>query len=62
MQTAIDHAHDPEVLEATLKIGKLEGTWPRFFARREQTIEDGAAAVREAWNQVAKPIDFHPAL
>ena len=56
VQTALEHADDPAVLEATLHIGKLEGTWARFFARREQVIETGTAAVRDAWNALGSNV------
>jgi 2'-5' RNA ligase len=36
VELAIEHASDPHILEATLNIGKLEGTWATFFDRREQ--------------------------
>lgn len=35
---AREHADDPGILEATLKIGQLEGTWATVFARREKVI------------------------
>ena len=60
MRTALEHADDPSVLEATLHIGKLEGTWARFFARREYTIEQGAADIRDAWTTLTKGIDVKP--
>lgn len=57
---ALDHDNDPHVLEATLHIGKLEGTWARFFERREQVVEQGAAAVRDSWTKVTGDIDVKP--
>jgi hypothetical protein len=43
---ALEHADDPGVLKATLQIGKLEGIWVTFFARREQTGTKQVAAAR----------------
>ena len=59
---ALDHADHPGVLEATLHIGKLEGTQARFFARREHAIQAGTIAVRDAWTTLAKTIDVAPAV
>jgi hypothetical protein len=57
---ALDHNDDQHVLEATLHIGKLEGTWARFFERREHVVEQGAAAVREAWTNLTSDVDVKP--
>jgi 2'-5' RNA ligase len=49
VRVALEHCGDEHILEATLNIGKLKGLWALFFARREQIIRDGIAAVLKAW-------------
>jgi 2'-5' RNA ligase len=56
VRVALENADDPHVLEATLNIGKLKGLWALYFARREQIIADGIAAVRKAWQSAAGKI------
>jgi 2'-5' RNA ligase len=58
VETALEHTDDPAVLEATLQIGKLEGTWALFFARREKLTEEHTAIVLRAWQAIAS--ELHP--
>ncbi|HET9893695.1 MAG TPA: hypothetical protein VFQ44_01930 [Streptosporangiaceae bacterium] len=53
---ATAHADDPRILEATLQIGKLEGTWATFFQRREHAITTGTDAVKKAWDTLTRDI------
>jgi 2'-5' RNA ligase len=45
VQMAVENAHDPRILEATLQIGKLEGTWALFFARRQKLTDEQIAFI-----------------
>jgi 2'-5' RNA ligase len=46
---ACGHTTDPGVLEATIKIGQLEGTWALIYQRREKREKQHQAAVLAAW-------------
>lgn len=59
---ALDCAHDPHVLEATLLIGSLRGTWKRFFRRREDLTATHTATVLKAWEAVAPHAHVGPLL
>ncbi|MFE5868808.1 hypothetical protein ACFQ6V_09160 [Streptomyces roseifaciens] len=49
VQTAIEHADDPRILEVTVDLGRLEGMWALLFGRRttQQSLHTRAVAV--AW-------------
>lgn len=49
VQTAVEHADDPHILEVTLDLGKLEGMWALLFARREEQQRTHTAMVSDAW-------------
>jgi hypothetical protein len=49
VELAVEHADDPHVLEATLHLGKLEGTWAAVYDRREKLHVRNLAAVVTAW-------------
>lgn len=49
---AATHADDPQILEATLKLGSLEGTWALAFDRRDQLAAAHIAAVTAIWRQL----------
>lgn len=49
---ACEHAEDPRILEATLKLGSLEGTWALVFDRRDQLAAAHTAAVTAIWRQL----------
>lgn len=49
---ACEHADDPHILEATLKLGSLEGTWALVFDRRDQLAAAHIAAVTTIWRQL----------
>jgi hypothetical protein len=46
---ACEHAGDPDVLEVTLALGKLEGTWAAIYARRDDLLAKHVAAILDAW-------------
>lgn len=50
--TARQHANDPHVLEVTLKLGSLEGTWAQVFDRRDRLAAAHTAAVTAIWRQL----------
>lgn len=57
VELACEHAVDPDVLEATLKLGSLEGTWAKLFARRDELMAKQTAEVTAAWREAVAPLD-----
>lgn len=51
MDMAREHPDDPGILEATLKLGSLEGTWALVYRRREDLIDQHVATVAKAWRR-----------
>lgn len=49
---ACEHAHEPGILEATLKLGSLEGTWAKVYQRRGELIARHSYAAVAAWKTV----------
>lgn len=49
VQTAIEHADDPRILEVTIDLGKLEGMWALLFQRREAKQAEHTRLVADAW-------------
>lgn len=49
---ATETADDPDVLRATIDLGKLEGMWALLFQRREEQQALHAAEVRKQWRQL----------
>jgi hypothetical protein len=52
VQLAVDHAHDPRILEVTIDLGKLEGMWALLFQRREEQQARHTALVATAWREL----------
>lgn len=52
---AVERADDPQVLEVTLHLGKLEGMWATLFDRREKLIAQYTATVTGAWRKLIRP-------
>lgn len=52
------HADEPDILEVTLKIGSLEGTWAAIFSRREKLISSRASAALAAWKSATARLDL----
>jgi hypothetical protein len=46
---AIEYADEPDVLETTLKLGSLTGTWATVYARRDDLLAKHVAAILDAW-------------
>jgi 2'-5' RNA ligase len=55
--TALEHATDPQVLELTLQIGKLEGAWALVFDRREKLIAHHVGKIQVLWRKLAADLD-----
>lgn len=53
VQTAIEHADDPRILEVTIDLGKLEGMWALLFQRREEQQAKHVPLVGAAWSSLA---------
>lgn len=49
VQTAIEHADDPHILEVTIDLGRLEGMWAKLFGRREEKQAEHTRLVADAW-------------
>jgi hypothetical protein len=49
VELAVARADDPYVLEATLQLGALEGTWAAVYQRREQIHNSNEQTVLAAW-------------
>jgi hypothetical protein len=54
---ALEHADDPGVLEVTLRIGSLEGTWAKVFDRREKLTRTRTRKVISHWRGIAARLD-----
>lgn len=59
---AVENAHDPGVLEATLKLGQLEGVWALVYDRREQVYAAHIDAIATLWRQAAIRVDLQLAV
>ncbi|HMH94157.1 MAG TPA: 2'-5' RNA ligase family protein [Streptosporangiaceae bacterium] len=51
---ATENRDDPGILEVSLHLGKLTGTWAEVFRRREELTARHAAAITAAWRKLAK--------
>lgn len=58
VQIAIEHEHEPDVLEATLHLGHLEGVWARIFERRTRLYNEQVARVAAIWKPLALGMDL----
>lgn len=54
---ALDHRHDPRILEAALELGHLEGTWALVYARRERLLRKHLRSVLAAWKACTADLD-----
>src|SRR5581483_2874436 len=48
--SALDCAADPGILEATLDLGHLTGTWKTVYSRRDKLLAKHLKAVLAAWD------------
>jgi hypothetical protein len=57
VEFAVEHADQPDVLEVTLKLGELEGTWADIYAKRETLHRQVDADVSTAWRDLLADLD-----
>lgn len=62
IEHAIEHAHDPTVLEVTLRLGHLEGTWAAVYDRRERIYNEHLGPIKTAWRAAARRLDLSTAI
>jgi hypothetical protein len=55
---ALAYPDHPGVLEATLHLGHMEGTWAAVYQRREEVETRNAKAIRKAWRTLAGKLDL----
>lgn len=55
--SALDCGHHPGVLESTLTLGSLTGTWKTVYDRRERLLRKHLKAVLAAWNACMAGLD-----
>lgn len=55
--SALDCAHDPAVLESTLILGALTGTWKTVYDRRGKLLRKHLKTVLAAWNACLASLD-----
>lgn len=59
---AVEHPDTPGILEATLQLGSLEGTWALVYARREAVYAKHVAAAVKGWQAIARRLDIRAAV
>jgi hypothetical protein len=59
---ACERPDAPDVLEATLKLGSLEGTWAAIYARREKLTAVHVAKVTKAYRALLAKLDVASAI
>lgn len=59
IQFAVEHADDPDVIEATLKLGSLEGVWALIYERRAKLFQDGISSVADSWSIFTKGLNVN---
>lgn len=52
--TALEHPYDPGVLEVSLHLGHLEGTWAEVYERREDLTRDHIAKITAIWRKMVR--------
>lgn len=60
VEHACEHADEPGIIEATLRLGHLEGTWAKVYERRDKLLADTTAAVLKTWRAMVKQLDVGP--
>lgn len=53
---ALEHPGEPGVLEVSLHLGHLEGTWAEVYRRREAMTADHVARVTAAWRRLVRKL------
>lgn len=59
---AVTHADQPGILEATMRLGSLEGTWAAVYARREALVAHHTTLVMAAWRRSAHMLNVSAAI
>jgi 2'-5' RNA ligase len=54
---ALQHRHDPRILEVTLDLGKLTGTWAEVYRRREELTARHVKVIAVAWRALTRHLD-----
>ena len=57
LEFAAEHADAADVLEATLRLGHLEGTWAKVYERRDALLAKTAAEMQATWQAMWKQLD-----
>jgi hypothetical protein len=52
IELAIENCDDPNIIEATLQLGKLEGVWANIYGRRKELYDSGLADFSDVWSQL----------
>lgn len=58
IELAVEHADQPDILEVTLHLGHLEGTWATVYDRREKLYAHHIKAVTDLWRRAAQRLDL----
>lgn len=62
VENAVEHVHDPHILEVTFQLGHLEGVWATVYARRETLYAKHVRIVTAAWRNAARRLDLTVAI
>lgn len=62
VELAVTHADQPGILEATLRLGSLEGTWAAVYHRREVLVTKHTKLVMAAWRRAAHMLNTRAAI
>jgi hypothetical protein len=57
MGLAAENADDPRVLEVSLLLGSLTGTWAAVFKRRDDLVAGHVAKITAIWRKLVKRLD-----
>lgn len=60
VEHACEHADDPAILETTLRLGHLEGTWAKVYERRDKLHAGLLASVLKTWRALVRQLDVGP--
>jgi hypothetical protein len=59
---AVEHEDDPTILETTLRLGSLEGTWAAVYDRREKLYQHHIDVVGDVYRAAASTLNVDGAL
>lgn len=62
MELAMEQASNPAILESTLRLGTLEGTWAAVYDRRETLYRRHTAAVTKAYRVLTSKLNIDAVL